>query len=106
MGDVVFIGVPGEMHSPFQLEMRKHFSDNTIVIMNMVNGNFAYLPPKNDYPMKTYQSSISPFEPGCHERVLADCKKIVAELLAEDTALHDQTKGPRRTKRSGNVSTH
>lgn len=106
VGAAVFIGLPGEMHSPFQLEMRKIFPDNTIVVMNLANGIIGYLPPKKDFPLETYQAQISPFAPGCHERVLADCAKIVAELLAESPAIQDQAKNPSGIGRNRDAAAH
>jgi len=82
LGDVFFIGFPGEMHSPFQLTLREYFPETPLVIMNLVNGTSAYLPPSGDYALDTYQASTSLFEPGCHEQVLAECTKLVEQQLA------------------------
>jgi len=83
LGNAFFIGFPGEMHSPFQLTLREHFPETPLVVMNLVNGTSAYLPPRGDYALDTYQASTSLFEPGCHEQVLAECTKLVEQQLAK-----------------------
>ncbi|NOY42380.1 MAG: hypothetical protein GXP26_11155 [Planctomycetes bacterium] len=81
LGSIVFLGTPAEMHSPFQAEIRKQFTDQQIVVMNLTNGTTGYLPPKKDYPQDTYQTSISLFGAGCHEAMLAACIKSLKEFI-------------------------
>jgi hypothetical protein len=71
LGNVLLVGSPAEMHSPFQIELRRQFADHAVVVMNVVNGSYAYLPPRADFAHDTYQCNTTLFEPGAHETVLA-----------------------------------
>jgi len=82
LGGAVLVGVPAEMHSPFQMELRQRFSNRRIIVLNLVNGTIGYLPPQDDYPRGTYQATASPFEAGCHEAMLTACAEALQRIDA------------------------
>jgi len=81
LGDALWIGLPAEAHSPLQQELRRRFADQAVIVMNLVNGSQGYLPPQGDYQKKTYQCSVSLFQPGAHETVLQACIERIEQIL-------------------------
>jgi hypothetical protein len=85
VGSVLLIGQPNEAYSWLQTELRRRFPDQTIAVMNVVNGHFGYLPPQELYREDIYQVWQTPFAPGCLERVLAAAEEAVQNLVAEES---------------------
>ena len=70
MGETVLVGSMVESYSLLQRELRRRFSDRTIVVGNVVNGSIGYLPPADCYDKDIYQVWQTPFARGCLELVL------------------------------------
>lgn len=83
LGDMVLVGLPAEMHSPFQISLRQKFPDCAVVVANIVNGTCAYLPPSGDFARDTYQCNTTLFQPGAHEIVLESCLSAIERLVYE-----------------------
>jgi hypothetical protein len=86
LGDAIVVGVPGEMHSPFQIELRRQFSEHAVVVMNLANGSLGYFPPLADFSEPTYQCGTSMFGSGAHERILAESIEAINALIADPPA--------------------
>ena len=86
LGDAVLVGIPGEAHSPLQMELRRRFPQQTVVVMNIVNGYYSYLPPAADYAVSSYQVQVSLFEAGCLEVLVGACAQAVGKILQADVA--------------------
>lgn len=71
MGTCFFVGTPTEMHSEFQIKLRRDHPDIHIAVLNIVNGYTSYLPPRGDYPTNSYQVNVSIFKEGAAEKVRA-----------------------------------
>lgn len=71
IGDSFFVGTPTEMHSEFQMKLRRDHPEVHIAVLNIVNGYTSYLPPREDYPTKSYQVNVSVFKAGAAEKVRA-----------------------------------
>jgi len=82
LGGAVLVGVPAEMHSAFQLELRRQFNGNAIVVVNLVNGCYGYLPPMADFSEPTYQCDATLFQPGAHEAVVECCVNAIERVTA------------------------
>jgi len=92
LGEALLVATPAEMHSPFQVALRKRFPNFAVVVLNITNGTCAYLPPQADFAKNTYQCNTTLFAPGAHEAVLeasiesllslADTAAATAELTA------------------------
>ena len=81
VGDAFFVGAPAEPYSAFQIELRKRFPNNAVVMLNIVNGNVGYLAPAETYDKPgLYQIKISLFQPGCMEQVIDDTAKTLKQL--------------------------
>lgn len=83
MGDAYFAGVPHEAYSLLQTELRRRFAPRTVVVMNIVNGGLAYLPPAELYGEDLYQVWSSPFTAGCLEQVIEACAEGIASLTRD-----------------------
>lgn len=79
IGDVLLVAHPNEAYSPLQTALRERFPHHLIVVLNVTNGYFGYLPPTALYGEDMYAVWQSPFAQGCLERTI--------EALS--TALHD-----------------
>jgi hypothetical protein len=86
LGNVSFVALPAEMHSPFQIELRKRFPNDAVVVMNLVNGSNAYLPPRADFERDTYQCNTTLFQPGSHEKVLEACYEALQGMTEGESA--------------------
>ena len=83
LGDSFIIGTPAEMHTAFQLELRRRFPHNSVAVLNIVNGYASYLPPREDYAVGAYPVRVSLYREGSTETVLAAADQAMRELLAE-----------------------
>ncbi len=82
LGDVVFVGYPGEAFSTLQLDLRAAFPDQSVVVMNVVNGSIGYLPPDALYDEDMYEVWQTPLDRGCLETLRDASTTTVRALLA------------------------
>lgn len=88
IGDVVFVGQPGEAYSRFQQALRASVPGKTVVVMNLVNGpGFVYLPTDDAYDRGAYQAWQTAVGRGSLERVQDATIQLISGLntsLGED----------------------
>lgn len=82
LGDGFIVGTPAEMHTAFQLELRRRFPGSSIAILNIVNGYASYLPPREDYAVGAYPTRVALYKAGSMERVLEAADRTMREMLA------------------------
>jgi len=80
LGDAFLVFTPTEAHSEFQIELRQKFAGRAVAVTNISNGYVGYVPPAKTYEGGSYQSNISPFRPGCLERLTDACAEQIAQL--------------------------
>jgi len=80
LGKSVFVGVPGELYSAFQIDLRARFPDLSIVVMNICNGGLSYLPSRPAYDTDVYPVQIAMFAAGSMERVQDKAAEMIARL--------------------------
>jgi len=80
VGEVVFVGWPGEAFSSIQKTLRATFPDLTIVVMNVVNGTIGYLPPAELYDEDMYEVWQTPLDRGCLETLTSACTDAIEQL--------------------------
>lgn len=80
LGDAFLVFTPSEAHSEFQTELRRRFAGLAVAVTNIANGYVGYLPPADIYEKGSYQSSVSPFQPGCLERLTDACTERIEQL--------------------------
>jgi len=85
LGDAILVFTPTEAHSGFQTELRRRFAGRAVAVTNIANGYVGYVPPRETYEDGgSYQSSISPFRPGCLEQLTDACAEQISQLLQLD----------------------
>ena len=92
LGDAYLVFTPTEAHSALQTELRRRFAQRAVVVTNIANGYFGYLPPANVYEKNSYQSTNSLFQPGCLELLTNACAERIAQLdrqLPNSSAIED-----------------
>jgi hypothetical protein len=77
IGNCVIIGQPNEAYSDLQRTLRLQFPQKTIVVMNVVNGHYGYLPPATLYTEDIYSVWQTPFATGSLERLIASCASAI-----------------------------
>jgi hypothetical protein len=82
LGDAFVMAMPGEMHTDFQIRLRARFPKTKIAVLNIANGSLGYLPPAEEFPMRTYQTAIALHKPGADEIVLDAAARAIEEMLS------------------------
>ena len=82
LGDSYIVGTPAELHTKFQLELRRRFPQNSIAVLNIVNGYASYLPPREDYDVGAYQVRVALYAAGSMERVLEATDQAIRDMRA------------------------
>jgi hypothetical protein len=82
LGDSYVVGTPAEMHTAFQLELRRRFPENSIAVLNIVNGYASYLPPRADYEVGAYPVRVALYAAGSMEKVLDATDRTIREMRA------------------------
>jgi hypothetical protein len=88
LGDSFVVGTPAEMHSAFQLELRRRFPSANIAVLNIVNGYASYLPPRVDFSVGAYPVRVSYYAIGSMETVLEATDKAIREMLIATESPH------------------
>lgn len=81
VGDSFFIGSQAEAYSILQIELRKTFPNNTIIVMNLINGANGYLPESHLYKEDLYTAWQTPFDKGGLETLIETCKNSIKAML-------------------------
>lgn len=82
LGTSVFVGVPAELYSAFQIDLRARFPELSIVVLNICNGGLSYLPSRPAYDTDVYPVRIAMFEAGSMERVQEKAAEMIEKLSA------------------------
>ncbi len=82
VGEALIVAGPNEAYSALQVELRRRFAPRAIAVLNITNGGYAYLPPREMYERDQYQVWQTPFAAGCLERTIEACANAIAEMLA------------------------
>jgi hypothetical protein len=88
LGDSFIVGTPAEMHTAFQLELRRRFPSSSIAVLNIVNGYASYLPPRADFAIGAYPVRVSYFGIGSMETVLEATDKTIRAMLVAAESRH------------------
>ena len=81
MGDALLVAHPNEAYSHLQIELRRRFPGRAIVVLNVTNGSYAYLPPRATYELDQYQVWQTPFAAGCLEQTVEACARAISEVM-------------------------
>ena len=61
VGEALFVAHPNEAYSALQIVLRREFPHYAVVVMNVTNGHFGYLPPADFYEKDIYPVWQTPF---------------------------------------------
>lgn len=83
IGDMVFVGIPGEPYSEFQKELRRRFPGCIVFVVGLSNGGSGYLPKREDYEFSdSYTVIQTPFEKGSMESALEMVSIKLREVIS------------------------
>ena len=71
---------PNEAYSQLQLELRRRIAPRALVVMNITNGGYAYLPAREMYQLDQYQVWQTPYAAGCLEQTIESCAQAIERL--------------------------
>lgn len=69
-GPIALVAHPGEAYSALQTRLRQRFPEKAIFVVNVANGWFGYLPPRELYAKTIYSVTQTPLAEGCLEAVI------------------------------------
>jgi hypothetical protein len=81
LGDSFLIGQPNEAYSIFQKQLRSQVYPQAAAVMNIVNGSFGYLPPRDFYDKDIYPVWQTPFVEGSLELLIETALQAAGEKL-------------------------
>lgn len=88
LGNSYIVGTPAELHTAFQVELRRRFPDDRIAVLNIVNGYASYLPPRADYEVGAYPVRVALYAAGAMEKVLEATDSTIREMRAAVESRH------------------
>ena len=93
LGDLVFVGVPGEMFARLGLELRRRSPFRHTCIIGLANENIGYIPDRKAYADGGYQTWM-----GRHSKLeVGTGEAMVDQAVSMLDALYDAAPPPRRT---------
>lgn len=79
-GDILFVMVPNEIYSDFQVSLRNAAKSRSVFVSTLTNGSRGYLSPRELYDKNLYPVWQSPFAEGCFELLLDRVTKEICDL--------------------------
>ena len=77
IGNIVIITIPGELFSKLGMEIKKCSPFKETIVATYSNGYIGYIPDKNAYEEKGYESLSTPLKKGFGEIIVENiCKKV------------------------------
>ena len=80
IGNVVLIGIPGEPFSGIGLGLKEAEGWDLILPTCLTNGKHGYFPMQEAFDEGGYESRSSRFQAGVAEYLIAEGKKLMADL--------------------------
>lgn len=81
VGGIVFLAIPDEIYSAFQVALRESAGSAPVLISTLANSSRGYLAPRHSYDAKSYASEQSPYAAGCFEAVQETLTAELRKLL-------------------------
>lgn len=82
LGDAIWVAVPGELYSLFQLQLRASFPERKLIIATLAQGwGPSYIPPKQTYGTGIYPESIAVLAAGSLEKLVAHVQQLIERIL-------------------------
>ena len=87
-GDTLFLGCPGQPYTLLQRHLRLHFVDKAVVAINIANGWYGYLPPRELYGKELYSVHETPFATGSLEFMIHGSLQQLERLCKVNPAVY------------------
>jgi hypothetical protein len=81
IGDVAMVGVPGEPFTPVGTQIKDTDGYKLILPCCNTNAKEGYFPMEDSYVEGGYEACTSNYKKGSAEKIIAEFKKILNELL-------------------------
>ena len=81
LGTSLIVGHSNEAYSDMQIQLRAAFADCAVAVVNVVNGEIGYLPPRHLYDKDIYQVWQTPFAPGSLDMLIEQSIARGRELM-------------------------
>jgi hypothetical protein len=81
IGDVAFFGIPGEPFTGVGRGIKEAEGYKLVLPTCNTNAKEGYFPMKDSYDEGGYEAGTSNFKAGTAERIIEECKRILAELV-------------------------
>ncbi len=86
LGEIVFVGIPGELFARLGLELRRRSPFRHTCIIGLANDEIGYIPDRKAYTDGGYQTWVgwhSPLEPGTGEAMVDQAVAMLKEMCDE-----------------------
>jgi hypothetical protein len=87
VGDALFLGTPGEPYTLLQRHLRLHFVERAVCVINVANGWYGYLPPRELYDKEVPTVHQTPFAKGSLEYLIHGSLQQFERLCKTQTTL-------------------
>ncbi|MFM9069652.1 MAG: hypothetical protein ACKOU6_09935 [Planctomycetota bacterium] len=82
LGDAIWVAVPGELYSIFQLQLRASFPERKMIIATLAQGwGPSYIPPQQTYGTGIYPESIAVLAKGSLEKIIHHVQNVIERIL-------------------------
>lgn len=82
-GEAIWLFLPGEHYQPLQVQLRKTFPNQPILVSTITGGwQPGYIPPAEVYGRGIYQEQIAVVAPGSAEQIIAAITERITALTA------------------------
>jgi hypothetical protein len=82
IGDALLVATPAEAYSQLQIDLRAHFPDTVVAVLNATDGSNSYLPLPASYNRDVYQSRIAIYGPASLGKVTQVASEVAADMTA------------------------
>lgn len=80
IGNIAFIGIPGEPFSKIGIELKKNPKFDLVIPTALTNGSKGYFPSKDAYDEGGYETATSSFKAGVAEIIIEEGNKLLNSL--------------------------
>lgn len=80
IGNVAFVGIPGEPFMQIGLDIKAENKLDMTVVTALTNGGEGYYPDAAAFEEEGYERNTTPFAPDCAEKLVEGAKTILAQM--------------------------
>jgi len=80
IGDIVLVGLPGEVFVEIGLEIKRRLKLTNIFVISLANDGLSYVPTADEYPVGGYETNWTYLAPGAGEILLEAAVELVSKV--------------------------